>query len=358
MVLRVDTGRKTGSNVTVNLPKTVQDTIIAKKIVNTIVVMDNPDIRIGMDLPTVQEINKQAKSDVNITATRKDRDKLTGDGKKAIGSRPVFDLKVNYGNGKEVSSFRAGSVSVTIPYTLRANEKAGNVQAVYVDGNGKVHWLVNSVYDSMEKVLRFSTNHFSIYGVGYKEDAPAFTDIASHWAKEDIEFVISNGLFSGTSATTFSPNTAMTRGMFVTVLGRLADADVSNYNKSSFSDVNTDAYYMGYIEWASKNSIVKGTGNGKFAPDQSITREQMVVIMQNYAKVDGFTMPKVHGENTFADSSRISVYAKDAVKQMQMAGVISGKSCNLFDPQGTATRAEVAAVLRRFTELVRSSDTI
>ncbi len=358
VVLRVDTGRKTGSNVTVNLPKTVQDTIIAKKIVNTIVVMDNPDIRIGMDLPTVQEINKQAKSDVNITATRKDRDKLTGDGKKAIGSRPVFDLKVNYGNGKEVSSFRAGSVSVTIPYTLRANEKAGNVQAVYVDGNGKVHWLVNSVYDSMEKVLRFSTNHFSIYGVGYKEDAPAFTDIASHWAKEDIEFVISNGLFSGTSATTFSPNTAMTRGMFVTVLGRLADADVSNYNKSSFSDVNTDAYYMGYIEWASKNSIVKGTGNGKFAPDQSITREQMVVIMQNYAKVDGFTMPKVHGENTFADSSRISVYAKDAVKQMQMAGVISGKSCNLFDPQGTATRAEVAAVLRRFTELVRSSDTI
>ena len=68
----MEVGNKTGSNVTVNLPKTVQDTIIAKKIVNTIVVVDNPDIRIGMDLATVQEINKQAKSDVNITATRKD----------------------------------------------------------------------------------------------------------------------------------------------------------------------------------------------------------------------------------------------------------------------------------------------
>lgn len=358
VILRVDTGSKTGSNVTVNLPKTVQYTIIAKKIVNTIVVVDNPDIRIGMDLTTVQEINKQAKSDVNITATRTDSGKLTGDAKKAIGSRPVFDLKVNYGSGKQVQNFGTGSVSVTIPYTLGANEKAGNVQAVYVDAKGKVHWLTNSVYDSVEQVLRFSTDHFSTYGIGYKQTNTAFTDIAAHWAKEDIEFVVSRGLFSGTSNTTFSPNTAMTRGMFVTALGRLANADVSSYTKSGFTDVKSDAYYMGYIEWASKNSIVSGTGNGTFAPDQSITREQMAVIMQNYAKVIGFTLPKVHGENTFADSAKISAYAKDAVKQMQMAGVISGKSGNIFDPQGTATRAEVSAVLRRFVELAISSDTM
>ncbi len=357
VVLRVDTGNKTGSSVTVNLPKFAQDTIIAKKIVNTIVVVDNPDIRIGMDLATVQEINKQAKSDVNIAATRTDSGKLTGDAKKAIGSRPVFDLKVNYGNGKAVSSFGAGSVSVTIPYTLGANENAGNVQAVYVDAKGKVHWLTNSVYDSVEKVLRFSTNHFSTYGIGYKQANTAFTDIAGHWAKEDIEFVVSRGLFSGTSETKFSPNAAMTRGMFVTVLGRLASADVSGYAKSSFSDVKSDAYYMGYIEWASKNNIVNGVGNGRFAPDQSITREQMAVIMSNYAKTIGYTLPKVHVENTFADNGKISAYAKEAVKQMQMAGVISGKNGNLFDPQGTATRAEVSAVLRRFVELAISNDT-
>lgn len=357
VVLRVDTGNKTGSNVTVNLPKAVQDTIIVKKIVNTIVVVDNPDIRVGMDLATVQEINKQAKSDVNITATRGDSSKLTGDAKKAIGSRPVFDLKVNYGNGKEVSSFGAGSVSVTIPYTLGANEKAGNVQAVYVDAKGKVHWLTNSVYDSVEKVLRFSTDHFSTYGIGYKQTNTAFTDIAGHWAKGDIEFVVSRGLFSGTSETKFSPNTAMTRGMFVTALGRLANADVSGYTKSSFTDVKGDAYYMGYIEWASKNNIVNGTGNNKFAQDQSITREQMAVIMSNYAKTIGYTLPKVHIENIFTDNAKIGTYAKEAVKQMQMAGVISGKSGNLFDPQSTATRAEVSAVLRRFVELAISSDT-
>lgn len=357
VILRVETGGRTVSNVTVNLPKAVQDTIIAKKIVNIIVVVDNPDIRMGMDLATVKEINKQAKSDVNITATRTDSSKLTGDAKKAIGSRPVFDLKVNYGNGKAVSSFGAGSVSVTIPYTLGTGENAGNIQAVYVDANGRVQWLLNSVYDSLNGVLRFSTNHFSSYGVGYKQGAPVFTDVSTHWATDDIAFVVNRGLFSGTSATTFSPNTAMTRGMFVTALGRLANANVSGYTKSSFTDVKSDAYYMGYIEWANKNNIVNGVGNEKFAPDQSITREQMAVIISNYAKAIGFALPIARAEITFADNAKISAYAKEAVKQMQMAGVISGKNGNLFDPQGTATRAEVAAVLRRFVELAIFSDT-
>ena len=357
VILRVDTGNITGSSVTVNLPKTVQDIIIANKIANTIVVVDNPEIRIEMDLATVQEINKQAKSDVNITATRSDNGKLTADAKKAIGSRPVFDLRVNYGNGQAVSSFGTGSVTVTIPYILGANEKAGNVKAVYVDAKGKVHWLTNSVYDSVAKVLHFATSHFSTYGIGYKQVNTAFADITAHWAKEDIEFVVNRGLFSGTSDTTFSPNTDMTRGMFVTVLGRLANADVSDYTKSSFADVKSDAYYMGYIEWANKNKIVNGIGDNKFAPDQSITREQMAVIMQNYAKVIGFTLPKVYEENAFADNTKISTYAKEAVTQMQMAGVINGKNSNLFDPQGTAIRAEVSAVLRRFVELAISSDT-
>ena len=358
LVLHVNTDGKTVNTVTVNLPKTVQDTIISKKIVNTVVVVDQPDIVIGMDLATVTEINKQANADVNITATRGDSGKLTGNAKTAVGSRPVFDLKVSTTGGKAVQSFGAGSVSVSIPYTLAANEKAGNVQAVYLDGSGNVQWLQSSVYDSTNKVLRFSTNHFSAYGVGYRADAPTLTDIANHWAKDDIQFVVNRGLLAGTSATTFSPNTAMTRGMFVTALGRLANADVSGYKQSSFPDVKADSYYMGYIEWASKNGIVNGGSDGKFNPDASITREQMAVIMSNYAKAIGFTTPKVHTENTFADSAKISAYAKDAVKQMHMAGVLMGKNGNVFDPQGTATRAEVSAVLRRFVELAISSDTM
>lgn len=358
VVLRADTDSKTGSNVTVNLPKSVQEIIIAKKIVNIIVVLDKPNIKIDMDLETIKEINSQAKSDVNITATTTNSDNLTGDAKKSIGNRPVFDLKVNYGNNKQVKEFGEGSAWVTIPYTLGANEKAENIFAVYIDENGAVHWLTESGYDSVNKVLHFRTNHFSTYGVGYKEDAPVFTDIASHWAKEEIEFVVRRGLFGGTSDKTFSPDTAMTRGMFVTVLGRLANAQVDNYIESSFEDVKSDAYYIGYIEWANKNNIVNGTGNNNFAPDQAITREHMAVIMSNYVKTMDIKLKETHGENTFDDNAKINDYAKDAVRQMQIAGILSGKYENLFDPQGLATRAEVSAVLQRFVELINSEDTI
>jgi SH3-like domain-containing protein len=283
---------------------------------------------------------------------------LTGEADDAIGSRPVFDLKVNYGKGKTVSNFGTGSVSVAIPYTLGAKEKAGNVQAVYVDKKGRIQWLENSVYDSIEKVLRFSTDHFSNYGIGYKKTDTTFKDISGHWAKEDIEFVVSRGLISGTSATKFAPNSGLTRGVFATTLGRLANANVSPYKKSSFNDVKKDAYNMGYIEWASKKNIINAVDNNKFAPDQVITREQLAVIMSNYIKSIDYDLPKVYMKNTFADNAKISANAKNAVKELQMAGIISSKNGNIFDPQGTATRAEASAMLRRFMKLTISSNAV
>ena len=293
---------------------------------------------------------------MNITASRQDNSKLTGNAKAAIGNRPVFDLKASYG-GHQVTGFGAGSVSVGIPYTLQSGEAAGGVYAVYVDDNGNTSYLTNSVYDSVNKVLRFSTSHFSIFGVGYQ--APAdFTDIAEHWAKDDIQIVVNRGLISGTEASTFSPDTAMTRGMFVTALGRLAGVDVSSFKQSSFTDVKADAYYMGYVEWAVKNGIVKGTTATTFAPDSAITREQMADMMVNYAKATGLNLPKAHAQNTFADAASISSWAADSVKVMQMAGVLAGKNANRFEPQESATRAEAAATLRRFMGLMIDASTV
>jgi len=349
VVIRVKAGGNSiGSRVTVNLPKAVQETIIEKQIVHTIIVVDNPDIQVGLDLATVKEINRQAQSDVRITATRRSNSTLSGDARNAVGNRPAFDLSVSYGNSRQVQNFSNGTVTLTIPYTLGASESAGNLMAVYVDGNGKVHWLINSVYDSKAKVLRFSTNHFSTYGVGYKQNT-TFTDLATHWAKDDIEFAISRGLLCGTTATTFGPNSAITRGALVTALGRLADVNVSSYKQSSFADVKQGSYYLGYVEWANKNNILKSS-NGKFTPDQGVTREQLAAILQSYAKATGFTLPKVQVENTFADNGNISASSRNAVKQVQMAGIMSGKQNNRFDPKGIVTRAEFASVLRRLVE--------
>jgi len=357
LVLSVDTGNQTANTMTVNLPKAVQDAIISKKIVSTVVMVDSPDILIGMDLTAVEEINKQAKTDVNLTAAKADNKGLTDEAKEAVGSRPVFVLKVNYGSGRQVENFGEGSITVEIPYTLGENEEADNICAVYIDDNGKVEWLTDSVYDRTKKVVRFSTKHFSTYGIGYKQTNSEFTDITNHWAKESIAFAVSRGLFSGTSASTFSPDSSMTRGMFVTALGRMAEVDTEKYTNTSFSDVKNDAYYMPYIEWASKNNIVTGMEDGKFAPDQSITREQMAVILNNYTKVMGVALPKVNEVSTFADNAKIGTWAKDAVEKVQLAGIISGKSNNVFDPQGMATRAEVSAMLKRFMELAIDTET-
>ena len=354
VILHVDTGSQNVSTVNVNLPKPIQEAIIINRIVTTIIVVDNPDIRINMDLRAVEEINRQANDDVNVIAARTDSSQLSEEAQKAIGSRPVFDLRVDYGSGGQVENYGTGKVTVSIPYTLGPDEKAENIKSVYIDSNGNVHWLSDSVYDSANQVLVFTTSHFSTYGVGYMqdtlslEDVPGFTDINGHWAKADIEYAVSQGLFSGTSATTFSPDTAMTRGMFVTVLGRLARADVKSYQASSFDDVQNDLYYMGFIEWANRNGIVKGMGDKKFAPDQAITREQMAVIMSNYTRVMNLDLKAVQEERHFADNDKISPYAREAVKEMQMARLVSGKDNNLFDPQGTATRAEVSSVLHRF----------
>ena len=350
LVLNVNTGGKAASSVTVNLPKVTQEMIIDKKIVNTVIVVDNPNIRVGMDLTAIREINRQAQADVNITAARMDNSKLTGDAKAAIGSRPVFDLSASYGTNR-VQNFGAGTVCITIPYTLQKGEAAGGLYAVYVDSNGNVSYITNSSYDAQAGLLRFATNHFSVYGIGYK--APAnFTDIADHWAKTDIEFAVNRGLMNGSSNTTFSPDGSMTRGMFVTALGRLAGVNTDGYKTGRFTDVKADAYYAPYVNWAAEKGIVSGTTTTTFAPDQAISRQEMAVIMSNYAKALGYKVPQTRTAVTFADHGSIGGWAADAVKQMQMAGILNGKDGNRFDPTGTATRAEVAAVLHRYVELV------
>ena len=350
-VIHVTTDGKDASTVTVNLPKTTQEQVIGNKISSVELVIDRPDLTIGINLAAVTEINWQAKADVQLSAIRMDNAKLTGGAKAAIGSRPVYDLKATYGNGKSVTDFGKGSVSVEISYTLQKGEVAGNIYAVYVDANGKVTYLTDSSYDAKRGTVVFSTSHFSTYGIAYKASFN-FTDINGHWAKEDILFAANRGILIGTSSTTFSPNASMTRGMFVTALGRLANADISAYKKSSFSDVKTGAYYMGYIEWGVKNNILVGIGGGKFDPDGLVTREQMAVIMDRYATAIGFKLPEVHTQNTFADNAKIGTWAAPSVKRIQMAGIIQGKNNNFYDPQGTATRSEASAVLRRFVELM------
>ena len=306
----------------------------------------------GFMLDTLKELNRQTTGDLILKM--KKTAVTSQEAETAIGNRPVYDITLwEVKNGKETAVNLSGkTVSIAIPYTPAKNEQPDNLYAVYVDENGKVQWISKSSYNMDQKAVIFAAEHFSIYGIGYKNQIPAFTDVNNHWAKDNMLFVVSRGLLSGTSATTFSPNTGMTRGMFVTALGRLAGVDPTDYQASRFTDVKEDAYYAPYVNWAAKTGVVSGTTDTAFAPDTNINREQMAVIMKNYTAKLGYTIPKTLEVVNFADSAGISSWAKEAVKSMQQAGILAGKTNNCFDPAGTATRAEVAAVLRRFVEIV------
>ena len=343
---------QTSFNVTIKAQ--TLDLLVKENVRQFTVAIDHlVSVNIGLD--TLKQLDAaSAGGDIILRANKVDALRST-EAKAAIETRPVYDLSLVYlSGGKEtpITSLNGHTISVRLSYTPAKGEQTGNLYAVYVDDAGKVEWITKSSYNASLKAVVFETSHFSVYGVGYKTFVPAFTDITGHWAADNILFAASRGLLSGTSDTTFSPDTGMTRGMFVTALGRLAGINPDSYKTGKFTDVKADAYYAPYVNWAAQNGIVEGVTATTFAPDSNINREQMAVIMANYAKKLGYDLPKTLQAVTFADNAQISSWAKNAVRAMQQAGILAGKNGNKFDPKGTATRAEVATILRRFVEIV------
>ena len=332
--------------------------LLVKENVRQFTVATDHLVSVNIGLDTLKQLDTAyAGGDIILRADKVDALRST-EAKATIGTRPTYDLSLVYlSGGKEtpIANLNGHTISVRLPYTPANGEQTGNLYAVYVDDAGKVEWITKSSYNASLKAVVFETGHFSVYGVGYKNPAPAFTDITGHWAADNILFAASRGLLSGTSDTTFSPDTGMTRGMFVTALGRLAGINPDSYQTGKFTDVKADAYYAPYVNWAAQTGIVEGVTATTFAPDTNINREQMAVIMKNYAAKLGYDLPQTLKAVTFADNTQISSWAKDAVKSMQQAGILAGKNENKFDPKGTATRAEVATVLRRFVEIVIDS---
>ena len=329
--------------------------LLVKENVRQFTVATDHLVSVNIGLDTLKQLDTAyAGGDIILRADKVDALRST-EAQATIGTRPTYDLSlVCLSGGKEtpIANLNGHTISVRLPYTPANGEQTGNLYAVYVDDAGKVEWITKSSYNASLKAVVFETGHFSVYGVGYKTFVPAFTDITGHWAADNILFAASRGLLSGTSDTTFSPDTGMTRGMFVTALGRLAGINPDSYQTGKFTDVKADAYYAPYVNWAAQTGIVEGVTATTFAPDTNINREQMAVIMKNYAAKLGYDLPQTLKAVTFADNTQISSWAKDAVKSMQQAGILAGKNENKFDPKGTATRAEVATVLRRFVEIV------
>lgn len=172
-----------------------------------------------------------------------------------------------------------------------------------------------------------------------------FTDTSGHWAKTAIDYVVSKGYFAGLSKTEFGPNKSITRGQFVSVLGRMLNVNVNDYKDQNFKDVKSGMYYSPYIAWANKVGIVSGVGQEKFAPDKELTREEMAVMMTKFLKVSGKNLNAKGKTNAFKDDAKIQGWAKDSVKEMARLGLVSGMGDDNFAPKTPFTRAQVAQVL-------------
>jgi hypothetical protein len=268
---------------------------------------------------------------------------LTDEQKEAVKSNDlVLDINISSGT-KKISSFD-GTLSITVPYS-----GPQPVAVWYLNDKGELEKLFCTFVDG---TVSFNLDHLSLYVVGQDTAwVNPFADVKeSDWFYGSVEYAFKNGLMVGTSDTTFSPYMNTTRGMIVTILHRLEGRPKSDA-ANAFTDVGADKYYTDAVAWARDNIIVSGYGNGMFGPEDSITREQMAVILMNYAKYKGYDISMKADLSKFADEESISPWAKDAISWANAEGLIQGSGSQLM-PVDNALRCQVAAILQRFIETI------
>ncbi|MBS5670644.1 MAG: S-layer homology domain-containing protein [Oscillospiraceae bacterium] len=252
-----------------------------------------------------------------------------------------------------VTSEDAGEHAVTFAYATSSQDalKAGSVLATLeftAKTDVSATWLTVTVEDfNAQEGVHLELPRLQVGKL-------PFTDVAEgDWYYDAVAYVWQEGFFRGMTETTFAPNLAMTRGMFVTVLGRMAGVEEDRDATSKFTDVKSGSYYAGYVAWAAEQDIVRGTSATTFSPNAKVTREQMATMMYRYAKAQGLEV--TGGSESvldgFADSNRISGWAKEAMIWAVSQKLLIGTGAGL-EPQAYGTRAQSAQVILNFHQYV------
>ena len=244
-------------------------------------------------------------------------------------------------NGTVEPKLTLSHLGKSVTFTFKP-DKGYRVKDVKVDGKS-----VGAVTTYTVDKLTVSTR----IEIEFTNGTLPFTDVhESDWFYDDVVFAYENGLFSGTSDTTFSPNTSMTRAMLVTVLYRLEGQPAVN-GRSGFSDVQYNGYYEDAVTWAADNGIVNGTSTSTFSPNVNVTREQMAAILYRYAQYKKYNTAASSSLNSFSDHTSVSGYAVASLQWSVAEKLVNGSNGKLM-PTGNASRAQVAAILHRFAENV------
>lgn len=253
--------------------------------------------------------------------------------------------------------------SMTLTVALDKNNAGNFANLFYFNPETQSLEFQSSAKIEADGSVSLSFGHASDYLIAVSVESLAsdfwknpFIDVNdSDWFYDDVRYVAETGLFTGTGADTFSPETPMTRGMLVTVLGKLEGIDISEFKDQPFKDTAADEYYGPYVSWAAKNNLVSGYNADSFGPEDGITREQLATLLWNYAKYKNIDVSVGEGTNilSYNDALEVSEYAFAALQWACGEGIVSGRPGGFLDPKAGATRAETAALLHRFlTEVV------
>lgn len=265
----------------------------------------------------------------------------------------VYKYYVNEDGATEVPA------AILISWNTGSGTPEDIAKTAYISGNLRfAYGITEQQYaDQSAQGKRLASNIATITVVrAAKAEDPwvnPFRDVTeSDWFYDDVRFANQNGLFNGVEKDLFAPEEPMTRGMLVTVLWRL-DGETAPKTATTFTDVDANAYYADAVAWAAESGVVNGIGGGRFDPEGNVTREQIAAILFRYASLKGVDTAARANLTAFPDAEKTSAYARDALSWAVAAELVKGTkegSTIYLDPQGSATRAQVAAILSRYAQ--------
>lgn len=298
------------------------------------------DLRYGevtLSPEALSSVANQAGSTVALTVAPVDTDELNSRQQAAVGDAPVFDLTIRSGS-TVISDFGGGLATVSIPYELPSSQDPAGVVVWFMDDDGNIT-PCETMYDTRTETVIFTTRHFSKYVIGYEEPT-IFTDVSEDaYYADAVLWAVANGVTYGTSATTFSPDMAVSRAQMVTFLWR-AHGSPKATGANPFTDVSTSDYYYDAVLWAVANGVTNGTSATTFSPDMAVTRAQAVTFQWRAAG-----SPVVSG-SSFGDVASDAYYV-NAVTWAVANGITNGTGGNTFSPDVVVSRAQAVTFLYR-----------